>query len=301
MDKIGLVLSGGGAKGAYQIGVFRALEELNLKQQIIAVSGASIGTLNEMIFLQYTATEAEQLWKSLNWQKVMHIDEQQYEKLQHIQEAMKKQKISPLATLGNLFSLARTGGFPIRRHMAKVALQRCIDIEGITRANIQLFACCQEVKSGRPYYFQLNGLDESTILDVILASTAIPVIYESVKINGVMFCDPLKSENIPVRVMMNTNCETVIVVHLDYQTQYKGMYQHQGKTFIHIVPSQNIGRLLTGSLDFSEDAIQRNIELGYEDGYRILSELLSNQIYYTPKKMKTIQKTEQTANLSRLY
>lgn len=46
-NKIGLVLSGGGAKGAYQVGVVRALAEMNIK--IGAISGASIGALNGAI------------------------------------------------------------------------------------------------------------------------------------------------------------------------------------------------------------------------------------------------------------
>ncbi len=41
--KIGLVLSGGGAKGAYQIGMLRALEEAGLKKEQLVMAGTSIG------------------------------------------------------------------------------------------------------------------------------------------------------------------------------------------------------------------------------------------------------------------
>ena len=46
----GLVLAGGGTKGAYEVGVWKALKEMNIN--ITAVVGASIGALNGALFLQ---------------------------------------------------------------------------------------------------------------------------------------------------------------------------------------------------------------------------------------------------------
>ncbi|PKN80690.1 MAG: hypothetical protein CVU48_01165 [Candidatus Cloacimonetes bacterium HGW-Cloacimonetes-1] len=48
--KLGLVLSGGGAKGAYQLGVWKALEENGLAKHVVAVSGSSVGALNAIMF-----------------------------------------------------------------------------------------------------------------------------------------------------------------------------------------------------------------------------------------------------------
>ena len=46
----GLVLAGGGTKGAYQVGVWKALQELNIN--VTAIVGTSIGALNLALFLQ---------------------------------------------------------------------------------------------------------------------------------------------------------------------------------------------------------------------------------------------------------
>ena len=43
MEKLGLVLAGGGGKGAYEIGVWQALRDLGLEQSVTAVSGTSVG------------------------------------------------------------------------------------------------------------------------------------------------------------------------------------------------------------------------------------------------------------------
>ena len=62
--KQALVLSGGGARGAYQIGVWKALEELNIKCNI--VTGASIGSINGALYTQGALKEAEKLWYKEN-------------------------------------------------------------------------------------------------------------------------------------------------------------------------------------------------------------------------------------------
>ena len=60
--KRALVLAGGGAKGSYQIGVWRALQELDWTPDII--TGASVGTLNGCLFTMGKIQEAEDLWRS---------------------------------------------------------------------------------------------------------------------------------------------------------------------------------------------------------------------------------------------
>ncbi len=68
MAKLGLVLSGGGAKGAYHVGVIKALQEMGM--QIDMISGASIGALNAAVLLsaenqQQGLNHLEQLWDKL--------------------------------------------------------------------------------------------------------------------------------------------------------------------------------------------------------------------------------------------
>ena len=68
MSKLGLVLSGGGAKGAYHVGVIKALQELGI--QVDMLSGASIGALNGAVLLSAPSQKQgllnlEQLWNKL--------------------------------------------------------------------------------------------------------------------------------------------------------------------------------------------------------------------------------------------
>ncbi len=62
-ENIGLVLSGGGAKGAYQVGVWKAMEEYGLTDNVKVAAGTSVGALNAALFANISTLEAEQLWR----------------------------------------------------------------------------------------------------------------------------------------------------------------------------------------------------------------------------------------------
>jgi len=74
MKKIGLVFSGGGGKGLYEIGVWRAMERLGLAKNIVAVSGTSVGALNAALFAQGNLAKAEEVWMNMSPSDVLSID-----------------------------------------------------------------------------------------------------------------------------------------------------------------------------------------------------------------------------------
>lgn len=62
VNEIGLVLAGGGAKGAFQIGVLQAMEEEGLLPYVTAVSGTSVGALNAALLLNLDIEEIRRVW-----------------------------------------------------------------------------------------------------------------------------------------------------------------------------------------------------------------------------------------------
>ena len=68
--KRALVLSGGGGRGAYQIGVWKALRELNIDFDIVA--GTSVGSLNGALIVQDSYKLAESLWQNIDYDFVFN-------------------------------------------------------------------------------------------------------------------------------------------------------------------------------------------------------------------------------------
>ena len=69
----GIVFDGGGARGAYQIGAWKALHEAGVK--INAVAGTSVGALNGALLCMGDLEKAEKLWENITYSDVMEIDD----------------------------------------------------------------------------------------------------------------------------------------------------------------------------------------------------------------------------------
>ena len=72
MTQYGIVLGGGGAKGSYEIGVWKALLELNV--QINTIVGTSVGALNGAIMVQGDFEVAHKLWTNIDMMSIINLE-----------------------------------------------------------------------------------------------------------------------------------------------------------------------------------------------------------------------------------
>ena len=68
-----VVFAGGGTKGSYQVGVIKALKELKIN--IVAVSGASIGSINGALVVQGDEDKLEKIYSNIRMQDILKISE----------------------------------------------------------------------------------------------------------------------------------------------------------------------------------------------------------------------------------
>ena len=93
----GLVLAGGGVRGAYQIGVWKALKELNIK--VSAVSGVSIGAVNGALFVQGSKTKAERLWNKIAIDDIISLPKE----IENDENLFKVKNLMKIAELNDKF------------------------------------------------------------------------------------------------------------------------------------------------------------------------------------------------------
>ena len=70
-----IALEGGGAKGAYEVGVWKALEEAGIKY--CAVAGSSVGALNGALMAMRDLQTAIALWENITYSQIMDVDDAQ--------------------------------------------------------------------------------------------------------------------------------------------------------------------------------------------------------------------------------
>ncbi len=253
--EFGLVFSGGGGKGAYQIGVWKALRHLHMDTWIKGVSGDSVGALNAVLFAHGDYNVAERIWKTIR--PIQFLD------ITHdgvcSREGLKKIVSSEV----DLSFMSNSG---IRTY---AAITECPPTaSGVNSMDATLAMTAMEEYEGE--YVLLNGKSPQEITDVLLASTALPIVYSPVKIGDNYYRDGGFFDNMPMRPLLEDGLKNLILVKLNKDSEYDVILASQADTLIEITPSGNVGELLTGTLDFDGQNAVYRIEMGFYDTLRTL-------------------------------
>ncbi|CUM69303.1 MULTISPECIES: patatin-like phospholipase family protein [Turicibacter] len=273
MKNIGLVLCGGGAKGAYQVGVFKVLEELEIANEIKMISGSSIGALNGALYLMYSADEIDQIWQQCNWTAIFGVSKENIKKVNQIVHRVNTRQMSPFFGAINMVGVANQTGLPLQRKGFEKVLRQYLKPSIIQKQSIDLIVSCGKVNSKQLAYFNLNHQSPKKMQDILFATTAVPMLYNPVYIDNSYYCDPMKYERAPLAPLLKSDCETIIIVYLN-RGQCLGRKEINGKRLIEIAPSRDLGTGIYGSFDFRKSVIENSIELGGNDAYRILYNVL---------------------------
>lgn len=259
-NSVGLVLAGGGGKGAYQVGVLKALKENGLLDDVTAISGASIGAVNAMLYAMDDIDIMYRAWDDIDFQTVFDVD---LEMLFDSKPYFFRDEMLKLVDKYIDFEKLIHGKYKIYNSICR--LQDNPYPQG--RANI-----ITDILNSRdltPEYRRLNDYTEETIKKILLASTALPLIYEAVEIDGGYYRDGGICDNEPVKPLYDAGIRKFIIIGMAYG-KVKDTSQWRDAEFITIYPSHDLGDLLRGTLNFSEKDIDFREMLGYKDGLRAI-------------------------------
>ncbi|MBR5712090.1 MAG: patatin-like phospholipase family protein [Lachnospiraceae bacterium] len=256
MDKrdFGLVLGGGGGKGSYQIGVWKALRFLKMDSWITSIASDSIGTLNAVMILNGDYQKAEDAW--YNIRPIQFLD---------ITPEGVCSRDGLIKILRELVDLKKVSESPIKTYTTLA--RRSADTDSyqvISRA----FRNRDDDLDIEGEYVTLNGKTPEELMQLLLAATAMPFVYDPVTINGVEYRDGGIYDNLPLRPLIEDGVQHLILVSLNPSYEYDLLCASRADTIIQITPSQEIGALLTGTLDFDGRNAAYRLNLGFYDTLR---------------------------------
>ncbi|WP_406543353.1 patatin-like phospholipase family protein [Clostridium ljungdahlii] len=261
---IGLVLTGGGGKGAYHIGVWKALREYGIDKNITAISGTSVGILNGILFAQGNYNVAETVWKNISKDKILKLDMKKII-LKLLEIGLIK---GEMAALTIIFREFYGNGIFSREGLVKI-IDDNINLGYISNCYLDIFAAAYNINTLKIDYLKINGKDDKTIKKILLASSALPIIFDNEEIDGQYYIDGGVKDNVPIKPLYDRGIRNFIVVHLARNSLYNSG-SFKDANIIEIVPSNSQGDLLTGTLDFSKESTERRIGQGYNDTIKIL-------------------------------
>ncbi|MFH0733847.1 MAG: patatin-like phospholipase family protein [bacterium] len=281
--KIGLVFSGGGAKGAYEIGVWKALRELGLDKYVKVVSGTSVGALNAVLFINGDIDKAEKLWQNISTEVITkpNIEYLNSNLFPFVDKLMLPQLRSTKNYLQSVMRKYISLGM-IKQSELKLMIEDNIDFINLQNTDIICYACAFNIKQNKPVYFKLNNLDKNNITQYLLASTAMPLVFDKVEIDGNEYYDggiPYFGANTPISPVVEENCDVVISVTTNQWGDFWGRgLEFENAQIWRIIPQEDQWGFMDGTFDFNPDNINKRIIQGYNEGLKILIEVKAHLI-----------------------
>lgn len=250
----GLVLEGGGTKGAYQIGAYKALKDLGIEFQ--GVAGTSIGALNGAYIVQNDIEVMEDIWLTYDYTHFMNIDEESYEKYKNIDFTARN-----FNTVIQLINKARRNeGIDISP--LRSLLEKTLNEEALRNSNKDFgLVTVYWDKKINPKPLYLEDIPNNRLIDFLIASASLPI-FNLEKIDDKLYLDGMFFDNMPVSMLEAKGYTDIVVIRLiDDIFGKMNLNKHQDINVKTIIPSQYLG----GSLNKDKNSVEKNINLGYLD------------------------------------
>ena len=243
-----LVLAGGGARGSYQVGVWRALTELGWNPQII--TGTSVGSLNGAMFALDLYETARDMWTSIRSQDVMELPEENAD-------------LSELHAF--LRDVVRAGGMDVTP--LEEIVERVLDEDALRASPIRFGLVTVEKRGLKPRELPLEEIPKGKVKDYLLASAACFPALRAKQIDGVQFLDGGYRDNMPTGLAQKMGAEELVCV--DLEGVGITLPNRTGLPTTMVRSYWELGDIL----HFDPDTARRNIELGYYDTLRAFGRL----------------------------
>lgn len=269
-----IALEGGGAKGAYQIGVWKALAEAGIKYN--AVSGTSVGALNGALMCMGELDRAVELWSDIRFSDIINMDagsEQGLKKLMNKEAGLEDiHEFIPRA-----FEIIKNRGLDVAPLRAWV--RDLVDAEKIKNSGVDLFVTTVSISDHKGLELRLNDLSEDMICDMLLASSYHPS-FRQEKLGGKLYADGCFVDSLPDHVLVKNGYRDIIAVRLPGFGLDKPFKKPKDVNITTIHTNSDLGFVL----NFDAEISRRNIEIGYYDAKRVLYGLYGSN-YYIDRSM----------------
>lgn len=288
--EFGLVLAGGGTKGAFQVGAWKALCEIGVN--VKAIVGASIGALNGALFLQDDYMQTVKMYENIKIDNIMKV------------EGVDANK--NIFDLSNIFNLAAdyTKQKGIDNTPLREMIKKYIDMDKLYKSDIDFGLVTYSVKNKTPLKAFKNDIPKEQMENYLLASSCFPIFKPQI-INGEEYFDGGLYDNIPSNMLIEKGYKNIIILDIagvgfSKKSISKDLYVKV------ISPSEDLG----GTFEFNHERIINNIKLGYLDTMRSFNKLQGHIYYFRPVEfskmlevfnLQTIYGLEYAAQMYKMY
>lgn len=279
----GIVFCGGGARGAFQLGVWKWLDEQGFADRFTGISGASVGALNALLFAQGDYEKAEAAWMKMKKGDLTRPNKKLGDNVQKCLGVEIKPSLKSLSIVANW---SENAGLCSREKLESIVREN-IKLESLQNKLVYVSLSALALRPKKFGSRKLVIKSEYTYLDTrsedsreknikkVLASAAYPGAYTPVGVDGKICIDGGALDNEPVYPLIKAGYRNILVVHLkrrekDGKDRLKTFNKRLRKKFsekelegvriCHVWPQQS----LKNFLEIDPKLTQQRINAGYE-------------------------------------
>ena len=259
----GLVFDGGGARGAYQIGAWKALREAGVK--LNAVAGTSVGALNGALVCMGDEEKAEDIWSKMTFSNVMDVDDEWMERFFRKETTIRE-------FLNEGWSRLKDGGIDITP--LKKLIHEVIDEEKIRKSSIEFCLLTFSVSDFKELDLSVEDIPEGMLEEFLLASAYL-IGFKNERLHGKKYIDGGVINNVPLSSLVKRGYENIIEVRIYGPGREPRVKMPDTGVKYEIGPRVKLGSII----EFSGKRSRQNMKIGYYDAKRMLYGL-EGFIYY---------------------
>ena len=243
-----IALGGGGTKGAYEAGVWKALKEMDIEYEI--VTGTSIGAVNGALMVAREYERACEIWNTIEMENVI------------------ADGVNLTTTMEGMFNQREAIGPFLKKYVknkgADVSpflefIDNLVDEEKVRASDVDFGLVTVQFSSLKPMELTKEEIPVGLLKDYIMASASIFPVFPMHRIGNELYLDGCYYDNLPIDLALKMGADEVIAVDLHTSPQHPN---YVNKPYVkYITPSRSLGTML----NFDRAILNANQALGYYD------------------------------------
>ena len=290
-ENIGLVLEGGGSRGAYQIGACKYIYENGYKFDTFV--GTSIGAINAAILAQDEFDKLVEIWETIKYSDLFDLDDEKFRKLKNTDLDMNIIKYVT-SKVTNVF---KSGGINTIRMRAFG--EKCINEEKLRSTNMNFGLVTYCISDMKPVEIFIKDIPKGQLLDYIMASSRLPLFKQEL-FNNKYYIDGGVYNNCPINLVQKAGKKKFIVIYTNAIGVKKKYIHKKHEEVIQIMPRVTLPNIL----DFDKKSIKMMMDLGYYDSKKVIENLDGIEYYLKPNDEEfyySLFKNYDEKRLKRIY
>ena len=262
-----IALEGGGARGAYQVGAWRALEEAGIRYN--AVSGTSVGAINGALMAMRDLNQAEQIWKDIRFSQIINVDDTDMGRIMSGGFENLEQVKSAFLTIKSIIKDRGLDVEPLRNLLAER-----VDEEKIRSSGVDLYLTTVSITDKKELEIDAKDLEPGQLKDMIMASAYHPA-FKQTPLGGKSYADGGFYDLVPISALISRGHKNLIVMRLNSLGIERRVKIPEDVTITTISPNESLGNML----NFSSEQSAANMVLGFYDAQKVLYGLYGREYY----------------------